>query len=328
VSSAPASARARPIEDAQRTSLLALVPELTDGLAPTELDAVAAATAVRTCSLPSGPFSLEELIGPGPAPIGVIVADGLIVRDILLAGGTASDLLGPGDVAAVGAGESAMVPAVVRWSAATPSRIAVLDAALFHALEPWPGVGVGLLNKATRQTSDLAVQRAFSQLPRVDLRLLALFWHLAERWGRVGTDGIVVRLTLTHEALGRMVGSRRPTVSLALKELAADGTVVRREDGAWVLRRDGLARLAPERVADWKAPDAAVLPELRATTATRDPAPTQTAIGERLRELDESYTDREQRVREVLARCAETRETLLEGRRRRAAERAMRSALR
>jgi CRP-like cAMP-binding protein len=47
----------------------------------------------------------------------------------------------------------------------------------------------------------------------------------------------VLDLPLTHELIGRMVGARRPTVSLALAELAQAGTLVRRLDGAWVLSR-------------------------------------------------------------------------------------------
>jgi CRP/FNR family cyclic AMP-dependent transcriptional regulator len=68
--------------------------------------------------------------------------------------------------------------------------------------------------------------------------LKALFWHLAERWGRVSGDGVVVPLALTHRILGQLVGARRPTVSTALSELAERGELVRRSDGSWLLRGD------------------------------------------------------------------------------------------
>ncbi|MDX6554241.1 MAG: family transcriptional regulator, cyclic receptor protein, partial [Miltoncostaeaceae bacterium] len=80
--------------------------------------------------------------------------------------------------------------------------------------------------------------QAISQLTRVDRRLKALFWHLAERWGRVSGDGVVVPLALTHRILGQLVGARRPTVSTALSELASSGELVRRDDGSWLLRGD------------------------------------------------------------------------------------------
>ncbi len=64
---------------------------------------------------------------------------------------------------------------------------------------------------------------------------MALFWHLAEQWGRMTADGIVVPLTLSHRLLGELVGARRPTVSAALAALAHDGRLVRRESGDWLL---------------------------------------------------------------------------------------------
>jgi DNA-binding GntR family transcriptional regulator len=41
-------------------------------------------------------------------------------------------------------------------------------------------------------------------------------------------------MTLTHDALGELVGARRPTVTLALKELTHRGSVFRQK-GHWLL---------------------------------------------------------------------------------------------
>ncbi|MCW3009689.1 MAG: Crp/Fnr family transcriptional regulator [Solirubrobacterales bacterium] len=313
----PSSASAR----SPGESLLDLVPELGDQLPAAEHAAVRRGTPVQTVAVPPGPWDPMDLVGPDGA-IGFLVAEGAVVRDVLLAGSVASDLLGPGDVAGLGVDEAALVPAEIRWTVSAPARIAVVDARLLAGLEVWPAVTARLLSRATRQTSTLAVQRAISQLPRVDQRLLALFWHLAERWGRVGRDGIVVRLALTHETLGRMVGARRPTVSLALKELATEGTVVRRLDGAWVLRREGLDRLEPEHEgAGWQPPDASVLPDLHVSPGSSPRITLPVAPGEdlrgRLRQLGGSYVEQERRVREVLERCAATREELIRSRQRR-----------
>jgi Crp-like helix-turn-helix domain len=59
-------------------------------------------------------------------------------------------------------------------------------------------------------------------------------WFLAESWGRVTPAGTSLPLSLTHDAIGEMIGAKRPTVSLALKELVQQGAVVRR-DGGWLL---------------------------------------------------------------------------------------------
>ncbi|MDQ3631798.1 MAG: Crp/Fnr family transcriptional regulator [Actinomycetota bacterium] len=304
----------------EAASLLDLVPELGDGFSEHDRGAVRRGTSVRTINVAPGPWSPSALVADSGA-VGFLLAEGAIVRDVLMAGSVASDLLGPGDVAALGEDDAALVPVELRWTASAPSRVAVLDARLLAALEAWPAVTARLLARATRQTSTLGVLRAISQLPRVDQRLLALFWHLAEHWGRVGRDGIVVRLALTHETLGRMVGARRPTVSLALKELATAGTVVRRLDGAWVLRREGLERLTPE-PARWQPPDANVLPDLGVGVGTASgpgaaPGARRDDMRLRLRQLDGFHSEQERRVREVLERCAATREELIRSRRRR-----------
>ena len=311
-------------ERPEAAPLLDLVPELGDGFGDDDRSAMRRGTTVQTVTVAPGPWSPSHLMGDERA-VGFLLAEGAIVRDVLMAGSVSSDLLGPGDVAGLGDDEAALVDVELRWTASAPCRVAVLDARLLASLEAWPAVTARLLARATRQTSTLALQRAISQLPRVDQRLLALFWHLAERWGRVGRAGIVVHLALTHETLGRMVGARRPTVSLALKELAAEGTVVRRLDGAWVLRRDGLERLAPQRPGDvWQAPDATVLPDLTVPEVPSRPDPIGAAADDlrlRLELLDGAYAEQERRVRDVLERCAATREELMRSRQRRAATR-------
>jgi hypothetical protein len=103
--------------------------------------------------------------------------------------------------------------------------------------------------RASRRAERLAVHQAISQLPRVEQRVLTVLWYLAERWGRVTADGVVVALPLSHGALGRIVGARRPTVSLAVKELVSQDLLARRADGAWLLLGDPPADLARVRAA-------------------------------------------------------------------------------
>ena len=67
-----------------------------------------------------------------------------------------------------------------------------------------------IVDRLSERAQRLAVTQAISQLNRVDRRLLALFWHLAERWGRVARDGIGVPLVLSHRLIGELVGARRP----------------------------------------------------------------------------------------------------------------------
>jgi CRP-like cAMP-binding protein len=58
--------------------------------------------------------------------------------------------------------------------------------------------------------------------------------QLARSYGRVGTDGLVLDLPLTHELLAEMVGSTRETVTRALARLAHEG-MIRHERGRYRL---------------------------------------------------------------------------------------------
>jgi CRP/FNR family cyclic AMP-dependent transcriptional regulator len=80
-----------------------------------------------------------------------------------------------------------------------------------------------LLARATRRARLLSFRLAILELRHVDLRVLLLLWHLADRWGRVSAEGIRLDLELTHELIGRMIGAHRTSVPLALKQLTDQG---------------------------------------------------------------------------------------------------------
>jgi CRP-like cAMP-binding protein len=272
---------------------------------------------VPVVDLPAGPWSPDTLDG-GLRPYALMVTDGLVLRELLLIGSTASEMLGPGDIVAFGPSNDAILPASAEWSVPQAARVAILDDRLAPILRTWPGVGRLLLDRAARREVQLSTHRAIAQLPRVDQRLLAFFAYLAERWGRVGASGVVIPIHLTHETLGRLIGARRPTVSLALKDLAADGVLHRREDGAWLLGYDALARLGAESVTPmgWQPADARPLtdPEPDADPLPRAPAAVLTAddvasLRDRVRRLHSQHAGRVLRTAGILERSRETRGT-------------------
>jgi CRP/FNR family cyclic AMP-dependent transcriptional regulator len=239
-------------------SLFDIDPELAERLDPRQRIEARTRAIVAVAELPPGPWSPELLTAAVSRPFGLMVVDGLVLRELLLGGSTATEMLGPCDVLATDAAHDALLPTDVRWSVPQAARVAVLDDRLLQILRAWPGVGRVLLDRATRREMRLSIHRAIAQLPRVDQRLLALFAHMAERWGRVAAAGVVIPLQLTHETLGRLIGARRPTVSLALKELASDGLLERRNDGSWLLRYEAMERLGAESAVPtgWQAADA------------------------------------------------------------------------
>jgi hypothetical protein len=124
------------------------------------------------------------------------------------------------------------------WTVLSPLTVAVLDRRFAAEMTRFPEITASLFDRLSERSLRLATTQAISQLTRVDRRLKALFWHLAERWGRVTGDGVIVPLALTHRILGQLVGARRPTVSTALSELAEREELTRRPDGSWLLRGD------------------------------------------------------------------------------------------
>jgi CRP/FNR family transcriptional regulator, cyclic AMP receptor protein len=173
---------------------------------------------------------------PGRAPIfGFVVVSGLLLEETQIADHPSVRLLGPGDVALPRSASSESLELHLRWSAATDTRVAILDEALQQPLAMWPGLALGLIDRAADQLQRGGVLKAIAQLPRVEDRLEAMFWEVADRWGRVTPGGVVVPLRLTHDLLARLVGGRRPTVSLALRVLAERGTLTRQPDGSWLL---------------------------------------------------------------------------------------------
>lgn len=181
---------------------------------------------------------------PPPTPssnyLGLLVLEGLILRDVALAlaGMGCTELLGPGDILRPADQDDTFpsVPFHVSFHAEERLRLALLDDRFAEAVRRWPSLSTELVRRSVRRSQSLAMHLAITCIIGTDLRLHVLFWHLADRWGRVTPEGTVVPLRLTHETLGRLVRGRRAGISAALKRLAERDAVCRREDGSWLLR--------------------------------------------------------------------------------------------
>jgi hypothetical protein len=175
------------------------------------------------------------------ARLGYLVLDGLLGRDVLLAGKTCTELIGETDVLmppVAYARDERLIHYHVQWHVIEPVRMAVLDDGFSRALSEWPQVMSALLERAMRRTLRQSIHQALLQLSPVETRLLVLFWFLAERWGRVTPAGIAVRLRLSHQLLGQLVGCQRASVTTALQRVAASGMLERRSGDVWLLHGD------------------------------------------------------------------------------------------
>jgi CRP/FNR family cyclic AMP-dependent transcriptional regulator len=216
----------------RRASLLCLDPDLGNHLDPEEREAARAGAYLRVVDVPVGPFDLDEVIANGLQPFGAMVVSGLVMRETGLIGQPALRLFGPGEIFC---DELDSVEPKGRWAVAAETRLAILDDHLLLAIRRWPRLVRALFGRLQQGHEATLLQLAISHQPRVEERVMALMRMLATRWGRVTPDGVVLRLALTHEAIGRMIGARRPTVSLALGALREKGLLVRQKDGGWLL---------------------------------------------------------------------------------------------
>jgi hypothetical protein len=236
------------VTDRHATTLLELDPDLGQLLPKDRLAAARRELRVAVRTLEPGPWDVDRLSGASPEHLGLLIVDGVIAREVLVSDTISTELLGPGDVIRPWRIQdgSGLLQHDVRWNVLTRSRFALLDRRLSVELGRYPEVGAAIVDRVNERALRLGLTQAISQLNRVDRRLLALFWHLAERWGRMTSGGVALPMTLSHRMLGQLVGARRPTVSTALGELVKKGELVRRDDGTWLLTGEPVGVPAPE----------------------------------------------------------------------------------
>lgn len=235
-------------EQAGNVELLAIYPDLAADLPPDQVRLALGALVVPAIRIQRGEWDPEACANDDRVTgslIGMVVIDGVVVREMMLGPFVSAQLSGPGDLLELrSAGDQRSLPALATMSVPGTAVLALLDDRVLAASRRWPRLGGRLLAQAIRQVGDAGAHQAISQLARVEDRLLALFWHLADRWGRVLSDGIRIDLPLTHETIGHLIGARRSTVTLGLGALRAQGLLQRQLDGAWLLAHGSLQHLA------------------------------------------------------------------------------------
>jgi CRP/FNR family cyclic AMP-dependent transcriptional regulator len=217
--------------------LLNVDPELVRELDPRRAREAAQRLYARVIDIPRGHWNPGAGMLEGTSPIGLLILEGVLVREATVGDHPAAELLGPGDLLRAWGDPDIeeLLPRTIEWSALTATRVAVIDHAFAVRAAQWPEVFAGLIDRAARRAERLMVMQAIAHLTRVDDRLLALLWCLAERWGRVVPGGVLVSLRLSHRTLAGMIGARRPSVTTALGQLMARGVLQRRVDGEWLL---------------------------------------------------------------------------------------------
>jgi len=208
-------------------------PELCSALTEPERALATQHLVAAELRLDAGEWEPDHPLGQAPGDLGFLVLDGVLTRETLVGRHATAELLGQGDLLRPwdhgdgGASPNALGHA---WKVLEATRLAVLDARFGAIAGRFPTVTACLISRTLRRSRLLGLLLALSAMPRLDERLLTLMWALADRWGKVGTDGTTVPLPLTHATLARLVGAQRPSVTSALRSLEDRGFLARPAD--------------------------------------------------------------------------------------------------
>lgn len=224
--------------------LLDAAPWLSEEMAEGESKLASSRIVVRRLSVPPGPWTWD----PPYPKIGYLVLGGLLARGLHINGSTALglDLVGERDLMQPWnfAPESRSIPVEIDWTVLAPLELAVLDDAFEDAIRLWPTLALNLMRTLSERVWSASSLLAARHIGRLDGRILATLWMLADRWGRVGVEGVTIVLPqLTHEMLARVVAARRPSVTTSLGKLRRLGLVEQRSGGIWVLTGDPVEAL-------------------------------------------------------------------------------------
>jgi hypothetical protein len=169
---------------------------------------------------------------------GLSVLDGLIAAHLEVGRARVAWLLGADDLIRPGKMDELTLTRRARWQALTPAKVVPVA-------DPSPGLEgrnralvQQLHTRATRTSHWLLATSLILSAPSIEERLMLLFGHYGERWGKVTPLGVRLDLPLTHGLLASLSGARRPTVTLALRSLTRQGFLTRVSRDRWLLLRD------------------------------------------------------------------------------------------
>jgi CRP/FNR family cyclic AMP-dependent transcriptional regulator len=226
--------------DGEHIQVLAVDVELAGGLASARLEPARRACTAAVLTRSSRRWNASADAALARDGFGLLLIDGLLIRRVGREHRWGVELLGPGDLLRPWQhdGEESTMPFETSWWTLEQLRLAVLDAGFAERAAPYPEVAAALVGRAMARSRALATSMAVIQNRRAEDRLWMMLWHLAERFGRVRPDGVLIDLPLSHSHLAGMVALHRQAVTSALAKLAERGSVVNVDEG-WLLCGEG-----------------------------------------------------------------------------------------
>jgi len=212
-------------------------PDLLEGVEASTAATLRAQIVTRRLHVDPGSWHPAWADGALEGHLGLLVLDGVLVRTLRLVGRECSEIVGPGDLIRPWDGEAPdeSVPAASQWRALQTTTLASLDAHFALRIARWPTIASALLARGTQRCRSLVHQATIAHVRNADARVLLVLWHLADRWGRVTPNGILVPVPLTHRLLAQLTCLQRPTVSSAVGQLSQQGQLTRLSERGWLL---------------------------------------------------------------------------------------------
>jgi CRP/FNR family transcriptional regulator, cyclic AMP receptor protein len=169
--------------------------------------------------------------------LGLLILEGLLWRETSVGTDSGIELLGPGDLLRpwVKPVPESQILTEPNWTVLERTSIGILDRRFALVIARWPAVVATLMDRLILRSRWLSFHLAICHVRSLPERILLAMWHFADRWGRVGRDGVIVPVRLPHRMLAQLVGARRPSVTTSLASLRAEGLLVERADGSWLL---------------------------------------------------------------------------------------------
>jgi hypothetical protein len=218
--------------------VLEVDPDLGNGLDPDAFADARQALVAPVVSAERGAWDLAQTWAATGGELGLLMTAGVLARDVGVGRRVSLEILGPGDLVRPWPEDrhAQALDVKLRFNVLEAVRFAVLDDAFAVAAARWPSVLGQVAGRVMGRATSASLRLLIHQVVRIDDRVLLSLWGLAERFGRVTPDGILVPLPINHTMMARFVGAQRPTVSQAVGELTRRGEVERLEDGGWLLK--------------------------------------------------------------------------------------------
>jgi hypothetical protein len=226
-----------PLHPAGRIALLDVDPDLAARRNGSELAAIRDRLTAPVYRLAQGALP-EPPMRKRDGHLGFLVLKGLLLYEVSACGRATAELLGTGDLIRPWSSDvSGTLQSDVKWAVLEQALLADLGTVASSRFTDSHDIFEALVRRCSDRAEAVAIQRSITAHVRVDVRVLAYLWHLADRFGVVTPGAVKLDIPLTHAVLARLVGARRPTVTTALQRLMQLGYLAR-EGRTFVLLGD------------------------------------------------------------------------------------------